>query len=152
MGNLYKQFESDSDLETAGIVIQFDGCSFKCKRPGGANKEFGPAWEEATRPYNSLINRNQMPRKLFNQLLAEVYADKVIVGWTNVEDRDGTVLEFTKENVVKILIDLPEVFRQIKEELNDYQSWLINQREVIVKNLSPPSDTELRAVAKNEIS
>ena len=55
--------------------------------------------------------------------MAETYAESVIIGWKGVKDRDNKPLKFTKENVVKLLIDLPELFTEIQKRATAFGTF-----------------------------
>jgi len=46
----------------------------------------------------------------------EAYAEAVILGWDGVAGPDGAPLPFTRENAVKLMLDLPDLFRDVQEQ------------------------------------
>jgi hypothetical protein len=122
--SLYKSFKADSTLEKTGVALLYGtnskGASIEITiaRAGGANKQYSKTLEHKTKPYRRMIQAGTMDQKVGEQIMREVYAETVILGWKNVEDEDGNELEFTKENVVKVLNDLPDLFRDIQEQAN----------------------------------
>src|SRR3546814_16365038 len=56
-----------------------------------------------------------------SRLLSEAYAEAVILGWGSAEHGDGSItgkdggaLAFTRENVIGLLLDLPDLFSDIQ--------------------------------------
>jgi hypothetical protein len=50
------------------------------------------------------------------RLLAETYAEAVIIGWKGVKNVKGKPLEFDKKACIELLLDLPELFKDIQEQ------------------------------------
>lgn len=120
--NLYNTFETDKNLERDGIVLDYGFNSkqqpvqIRIARAGGANARFAKVLEQKMKPYKRAIANDTMDNKVAEKLLVEAYADAVILGWEGVEDRDGNPLEFTRDNVVKVLSDLPDLFLDIQAQ------------------------------------
>ena len=120
--NLYDTFETDKSAERDGIVLDYGFNSKKqplqirIARAGGSNVRFSKALELKTRPYKRAIANDSLDPQVAEKLMIEVYADTVVLGWTGVEDREGNALEFNRENVVKVLTDLPDLFADIQQQ------------------------------------
>ncbi len=113
---IYELFTTDENLEKEGFALEYGEATFIIARAGGANKKFQSIMERKMRPYRSAINAGTMDESTAEKLLAEAYADAVILAWDGVTGPDGEELSFTKENVVKVLLDLPDLFRDIQEQ------------------------------------
>ncbi len=116
MSSIYKLFGTDPDLERNGFALEYGDATFIIARAGGANKKFTTAVERKMRPYRSAIQSGTMDTDTATKLLAECYADAVILAWDGVSDANGDALDFTKENIVKVLLDLPDLFNDIQEQ------------------------------------
>lgn len=120
--SLYNTFETDKSLERDGIVLDYGFNSkqqpvqIRIARAGGANAKFAKVIEQKMKPYKRAIANDTMDNKVAEKLLIESYADAVILGWEGVEDRQGNPLDFTRENVVKVLTDLPDLFLDIQQQ------------------------------------
>lgn len=120
--NLYNTFETNKDLERDGIVLDYgfnskdEPIQIRIARAGGANTKFAKVLEQKMKPYKRAIANDTMDNKVAEKLLIEAYADAVILSWTGVEDREGNSLEFTRDNVVKVLTDLPDLFMDIQAQ------------------------------------
>jgi hypothetical protein len=68
------------------------------------------------------------------RLMREVYADTVILGWEGVTGRDKAPLAFTRENVLQVLTDLPDLFADIQEMSNKVALFREEIREDDAKN------------------
>ncbi len=79
-----------------------------------------------------MTNRLQlqaMTEEQSSDILRRVYADAVIIGWDNVTDRDGNPLEFTKDNFVQLMADLPTLWRAIRTEAANHENFLKAQAQ-----------------------
>lgn len=113
---IYALFTTDKDLEKEGFALEYGTATFIIARAGGANKKYQSLMERKMRPYRSAINAGTMDESTAEKLLAEAYADAVILAWDGVTDAEGEELAFTRENVVQVLLDLPDLFRDIQEQ------------------------------------
>lgn len=120
--SLYKQFKTDEALETDGIWIEYGTTEagqpirIKIARAGGRNTAFSKALERTTRPYRKAIQTGMLDNKTADNLYKDVFAETVVLDWINVEGPDGQLLEFKKENVVKLFNDLPDLFNDLREQ------------------------------------
>jgi hypothetical protein len=117
MTNPYKLFKTSEDLENKnGVTLDYPGFSITIHRAGGSNKKFAMVMNEKMRPYRRRLETNTLDEELANRLLIEVYAKTVIISWENVQDENDEVMEFSYENCVKLLTDLPELFKDIQDQ------------------------------------
>lgn len=122
---LYQQFKTDGGLEKNGIVLDYGDFRVTIARAGGANKRFARSLEARTRPYRRAIQTETMDPERAVELLREVYAESVILRWetqvegewkSGIEAPDGTLQPFSKENVLRTLNDLPDLFQDIQDQ------------------------------------
>lgn len=122
--SLYELFETDSNLEKKGIGLRFGSAVFYCKRAGGANDDFDRVFEEKTRNMTSRLQMAAMSNEQSSQLLREVYAEAVIIGWEGVNDRAGNPMEYNKKNFVQLMTDLPTLWTAIRTEAANHENFL----------------------------
>jgi len=138
--NPYKMFKNDPDLESQkGIILDYGEFKIRIARAGGANTDFNRSLRARIKPYKKQIEHNLMDNDLAQQILAEVYADSVILNWSGVTDEEGNELEFTRENVIKVLTDLPELFNDIQAQAQELSNFRELEIEDEAKNLKKPS-------------
>lgn len=109
-------FKTDTKIETEGLNLDYGEFSIRIARAGGANAKFARILGERMKPHRRRLEAGRMDNAEAERLLAGVYADSVILGWENVTGADGEPMEFTRDNCVKLLLDLPELFRDIQEQ------------------------------------
>lgn len=150
MANPYAIFKTDEKLETEGVILDYGSFRIKIARAGGANKAFGKQFTERFKPYKRQMDIGSMDDKVATSIMAELYADTIILDMdvldeTNskpsepvyvqgVLDPDGKVLPYEKSNVVAMLIELPELFRDVQEQSNLVSLFRIETKETEIKN------------------
>jgi hypothetical protein len=120
--SLYKEFETNQAAEVEGKFVEYgandDGSipAFKLARMSKVNKRYTKALERATRPHRRAIEMETMNNELAERLFREVFVDTVLLDWRNVQDREGKKLAFNRENALKLLTDLPELYDDLQEK------------------------------------
>jgi hypothetical protein len=133
--NAYEMFQTNDKLEQeTGVVLNYGEFKIHIVRAGGSNKKFSKVLQTKMKPYRRQMDTDTLADGVAEKLLAEAYAESVILNWENVTDKDGKVLSFTKENVVKLLTDLPELFKDIQEQANKVSLFRAEEKEADAKN------------------
>lgn len=120
--NLYNAFATDQSAEINGVVLDYgpnsknEPIQIRVARAGGANAKFAKVLEHKLRPYKRALANDTMDSKMAERLMIEAFAEAVVISWNGVEDREGNEIEFTKENIVKLFTDLPDLFRDVQEQ------------------------------------
>lgn len=145
--NIYSLFKTDAALEKEGIWIEYgtDGekaMRIKIARAGGKNTEFNKALEKATKPYRKQIQSGVLDDGTADKLFKNVFADKVMLGWENISDPDGKPMKFTKDNVLKLFEDLPDLFQDLREQSTNSTLFREEVRETDLGNSGKSSATD----------
>lgn len=112
----YDVFKTDPELEKKGVWLDLgDAGKYLLARAGGSNKAFQKRFESLTKPYRRAIQTETMDNDVADKILVKIYTDCVILGWENVTGRDGEQLEFNRDNCIKLLMDLPDLFTAIRD-------------------------------------
>lgn len=119
--NPYQQFGTDKNLETNGVVLDYGDFKITVARAGGSNKEYLKSLERKSKALRRKIQTGNLSNEQANEVLLEVFADTVVKGWEGVCDKDGNPLQFNRENVLKLLTDLPELFRDIQNQASEVE-------------------------------
>lgn len=115
--NLYQMFQTNQQHEQDGIVLDYGQAGkIRIARSGGSNTKFSRALSERFKPYRRQFDNGTLPDDVANRIMIDVYADAVILGWEGVTGQSGLPLEFSRSNVVQLLTDLPELFRDIQDQ------------------------------------
>lgn len=138
--NVYEMFETDPNLENGdGITLDYGEFKIKIHRAGGANTKFIKALEAMRRKHRRQLEIGSLPDEVVAKINAELYADTVIIGWAGVTDRIGKELPFNRENVVKVLLDMPKLFQNIRDAASDYEFFLVKQKDEDLGKSGPVS-------------
>lgn len=120
--SLYAQFGTDKNLESTGILLQYgqnsqgkDIC-IRIARAGGSNKQYQKRMEALVKPYRRQIQNETISNDVMEKLVQQAFAETVVLGWENVEDKDGKPMEFTVDNCLNLFKDLPDLFKDIQDQ------------------------------------
>jgi len=138
--SLYAKFETDRSLEKQGITLDYGPNSqgkqieIKIARAGGANTTYLKRMEARAKPHRLQIQHETIDRIVLENIVKEVYAETVVLGWSGVEDREGADMPFTKENCIKLFNDLPELYADIQAQAQSAALFRTAVRETDAKN------------------
>lgn len=144
---LYKTFQTDTDLEREGIIVNFGSVKFSLARAGGRNKAFKEVFSAKAKRHRAELDNETMSDEMADRIMAESYAAAVILGWwtrkenekgdpvldkdgnevwqDHIVNKDGKKVKYSVDECVKILLDLPDMF----QTLQSYASKAANFRK-----------------------
>lgn len=140
---LFKALETNPNVEKEGIIIALGNNSkgqpmeIKVARAGGANDRFSRLAKARLKPYKRQIENDIIPDEVAKRLTREVYAESVVLGWKNIEDRDCNPLEFNVENCKMLFEQLPALFEIVQEESQRMASFRAELLEQEAGNSQP---------------
>lgn len=138
--SLYSQYETDKDKEVNGVWIESapndDGTipKFRIARMGNLNKRYSKVSEHKTKPYKRQIELEIWPEEKAEEVFKEVFAETVLLEWENVQDRNGKILAYNKENVIQVMTDLPELYGELRTKARAAAMFKIEELEADAKN------------------
>lgn len=138
--SLYAKFETDRSLEKQGITLDYGANSkgkqieIKIARAGGSNDAYLKRMEAKAKPHRRQIQHDTIERITLENIVKEVYAETVVLGWSGVEDRDGNEMPFTKDNCIKLFNDLPDLYADVQEQAQSSALFRMSVRELDAKN------------------
>lgn len=130
----FSLFGTDHKMEKEGIIVDYGAFKFRIARAGGANSDYLRVLRAKYRPYRHRFQTDTISEEVTKKILAEVYAEAVILGWSGVCDEDGKEIEFTKENCVELLLALPDLFEDLQAQATDYKLFRQKELETEAKN------------------
>ena len=148
MTNPYKMFQTNRDAEKEGILVNYGDFRFKVARAGGGNSRFRKLLQAKLKPYRHQLDNETMDEQVSEQLMREAFAETVVVGWESkvtdeatglsrwepwLDTPDGR-LEFSVENCVKVLTDLPDLFRDLQQVANKVALYRKTEEDEDAKN------------------
>jgi hypothetical protein len=138
--SLYKTFQTDTSLEKEGIILDYGKNSagktiaIRIARAGGSNVAYSRRMESKAKPFRRQIQNETIERALLTDIVQEVFAETVVLGWENVEDAQGKPLPFSKENCIKLFADLPDLWEDVQEQAQRAALFRVQVREDDAKN------------------
>jgi hypothetical protein len=142
--SMYSQFKTDSQLEKTGICVDYGTFRITLARAGGSNLKFQKVYEFLTKPYRRLIEQDNLPIEIDRQISRTLYARAVIQNWEikledetwkqGIEGEDGSLLEYTEDNVVMTLEKLPDLLADIQRQANRSALFKASELEEDSKN------------------
>jgi hypothetical protein len=149
MSSMYEQFETDTNLETGGIWIDYGDFRVQIARAGGSNKKYLSYAEAKTKPFRRAIQAGTMPEDRSRALLYDIYAKTVILNWqiADGEEKDGTTkwkngihaktgapLPVTPENIIATFRALPALFVDLQSAAEGVALFRKEEMEADGKN------------------
>lgn len=140
---LYKSFELSSSLTETGAKCSFpeaineDGSipAITVARSHSSNQLFMKAVATVYTPeFNTRLAAGTLDDKEAADANLEVMLQGTVMGWENIQDRDGAPLPFTRENAKRVLTDLPEVVQRIRVFSAELSNYLKSAEDAAVKN------------------
>lgn len=131
---LYEIFSTDSESEEAGIWVDLtDEISFKVRSIG--SKAVLDKREELMRPFQSLIKTGgKVPEKKNEEIGRKVIAGAVIADWKGLSDTEGGPLEYSFENALRVITELPRFANFVIGISTEHENYRQVNREEDAKN------------------
>lgn len=131
--SLYTQFGTSKDAEQGeGVWLNYGQLGkLRIHRAGGNNQRFKNYTRVKLAPYTRQIAAGTMDEKVSRELTADIYAKTIIQEWEGIRGRDGKLLEFTYDNCVQLLLDLPDFFDDVQKAAQDVATF----REAVVEDI-----------------
>lgn len=141
MSGLYAKLGGTSKLETEGVYLDLEVVRIKIARAGGGNKVFLAKLAELNRKHGKALAHNIMSDEKSVLLMQELYASELVKDWqypnpkyvstdphseepewlTGIEQPDGSIADFTPENVLKAFVSLPNLWVEVHQFANSLQ-------------------------------
>lgn len=144
LNTLMKMFKTDAVIENEGIDLNYGPVDdtdpkagdilIRIRRAGGANKAYSKALTAKMRPYRKQVESGTLEPAVAERVLREVYAETIIIGWTNVRGEDGKDVPFSSENVLAMLEEAPDLFADIQSQAGQMSLFRAEVAESIAKN------------------
>ncbi len=129
--NLYAKYGSDRQKEKVGVPFYIDKDSdtyINVARWTARNIEHTKAQAEVSLRMAN-VDENEL-----EEARMEVFARHLITGWNNITDKEGNDLEFTPDNAVMLLKDLPDLAQILLSFSLDRENYGLDSVETVTKN------------------
>ncbi len=140
---MYDVFETDEDLETSGIWIDYGDFRVKIASAGQGNKKYVKYAEKALKPVRKAMQAGALSNERSQAIMSDIYAKTIVLDWetmekdklkTGIEGRDGKIKPVNYDTVKTALTDLPNLFIDIQEQANSIANFRKEEQEEDAKN------------------
>ncbi len=134
--SIYAQFETVNGTVAKKFAPNADGTipTFYLARMAETNREFQLAMATALAPYSAEIRlgvfKNEKKQEIFNN----VFAEYIVKGWENIQDREGNNIPYSKDACVSLLNDLPDLYDVLYKFAGEISNFLVANQEADAKN------------------
>lgn len=144
--SMYGQFKTDAKSERQGIILDYGDFRVTVARASMTNKRYEKVLEARSKAsgIERALKRGTATNAKSMQVLKEVYAEAVVLNWevkneddewkSGVEDEDGTLLPFNRDNVLATFMKLHDLFMEIMEQSSNMALFRTELREELAKN------------------
>ncbi len=142
--SVFRTFGTSRQLEREGIWLNYGDIKFLVARAGGTNIAYQELLKAKIRPVRHQIERDTLSKDDDNRINAELYAETIIKDvqvlqedgqWVKgVPTEAGDVAPYSTAAVVALLLELPELFRDLRTCASDSQKYLKEQEAADTKN------------------
>lgn len=146
--SLRKTFKTDRNAEVEGVWIEVGindhngrPIRIRISRMSQSNKRYTKELNRVTKPHQSAIQNDAMDNDLARKMLQEVFADTILLEWDNLpkseltgNDDDKDELEFTRENVLALFKELPDMYDDWEARANKASAFREQEQVVNAKN------------------
>lgn len=146
--NIFKKFGTNKNLEKGGVVLDYSdiGCKIVIARAGGDNQLYAKEVTERLQQYQrkNATKASNVDPVAARGIMIEIFAKTIIKNWYTQDENgkfveglptpEGTVVPFTREGVVNLLKELPDLFDSIQTLASDYRTFQDEIEEDAVKN------------------
>ena len=129
---MYDVFETDEDLETSGIWLDYGDFRVKIASANQGNKKYVKYAEKALKPVRKAMQAGAISNERSMTLMADIYAKTVVIDWETavdgqmqkgIEQRNGDISPVNYETVKQAFLDLPNLFIDIQEQANSIANF-----------------------------
>jgi hypothetical protein len=122
--NVYDIYKTDDEIESQkGIELDFGSFSIRILRAGNANKKYTMAMKKHGKKYKTQLEDQFIENEEVRAIMIIVYAESVVIDWKGITDKTGKEMPFSKENCIKLFNDLPELFKRITQEAENFTNF-----------------------------
>lgn len=122
--DLRKTFGTDPEIESLGIDVHLGGDLYlTIARAGGGNLRYEASMRKHFAPHKRALSAGTLDEKTATEVLKKVYSEAVLIGWRGALVLDGETLPYSPANALRVLVELPELWRIVQEEAGKYSNF-----------------------------
>jgi hypothetical protein len=138
--SIYKQNKTDAKLENEGVWFDYrkneDGSiqQFRIARMSMANVKYAAAIRRIQKKYKKMLQLDILPPETADKVSNEAFVETVLTDWRNITDEDGKPMPFNTANALKLITDLPDVYKVLETVANEAEAFRAGGLETDAKN------------------
>lgn len=141
--SLYSTFETDINLETNGVWLDYEEFRILIAAAGQGNKRYVSYAEKMLKPVRRAMDAGTLSNSRSMNIMADIYAKTIILAWetkvdekmkSGIEGKDGKLLPFSTENIMLTLKALPRLFTDLQEQAGSLAIFRKEEMELDTKN------------------
>lgn len=132
--SLYDAFETNKNLEAEGVEIAINDSVFKVRAKTKNNQQYTSRVRDLMERKGALAKAGGVREDELAKEMLELFVDTLVVGWTGVKARDGSIMDYTRENAIKLFTDLPRLQQALEDEIDKVATWKSAKLEDDAKN------------------
>lgn len=122
---MYDTFETDATMEQEGVFLDYGDFRIRIAHAGQGNSKYVKYAEKKLKPVRKAMEAGALGNERSMTIMIDIYAESIILDWqvrdgegwkTGIESRDGSVMQFTRDNVESTLRALPNLFLDIQQQ------------------------------------
>lgn len=123
--NFYEKFETDNNAETHGIWVSTGtgerAPCFLIAHIGASNKRYSKILAQKLKAVGGdpkLLSESEA-----ESVMKDAFVEAVLLNWENVPARDGSLLEYNRDNALSLLTELPKLYERLDFEARDFTNF-----------------------------
>ncbi len=122
---MYDTFETDPSMEQEGVFLDYGDFRVRIAHAGQGNSKYVKYAEKKLKTVRKAMEAGALGNERSMAIMIDIYAESIILDWqvrngddwkSGIEARDGSVMQFTRENVESTLRALPNLFLDIQQQ------------------------------------
>lgn len=139
--SLFKTFGTDATKENEGVWLRefppnADGTvpGFLLARKSKSNTNYAKAAEKIGKKFRKEISLDILSDDRADPALKELFVSTVLLGWENVFDANDQPITYSKENALKLIEALPDLYAYLDDEAGKLSNFRAAANEADLKN------------------
>ncbi len=116
---------ADEDAENDGIELSFgNGRFITVTRAGPSNRKYKTTMARVFKPHQKVVGGAlALGDDAAEDLMKEVYAESIVVGWKGFIGNDDKEIVFSKEACIELFTEAPEIFDAVRSESSKFANF-----------------------------
>lgn len=146
---MYNVFETNKEMEQNGVWVDYGDFRVLIASAGQGNKSYVSYAEKKLKPLRRALEAGAVSNERSQAAMADIYAKTVVLDWevltkddmtgepiwtSGIEQKDGSIVEFTQEAVEAVFLALPRLFLDIQEQAGSLSNFRLEELEKEGKN------------------